>query len=69
MREPTPPPVVARAPKVARLPRPAPPAPVVAAPEQPLWLHDTLSLEDAPLPHLQGQDGRAVRPWTLGLRA
>ena len=37
------------------------------------WASERLSLEDplqlAPLPHVLGRGGRAVPPWTLGLRA
>ncbi len=37
------------------------------------WASKRLSLEDplqlAPLPHVLGRGGRAVPPWTLGLRA
>jgi hypothetical protein len=37
------------------------------AADQPLSLDDALEL--SPLPHPQRQEERAVRPWTLGLRA
>jgi hypothetical protein len=37
--------------------------------EQAVCLDERLSLEDSPLPYVQARDGRAVRPWTLGLRA
>ena len=37
------------------------------------WASERLSLEDplqlAPLPHVSGRGGRAVPPWTRGLRA
>jgi hypothetical protein len=40
--------------------------------EQPPWLDGRLSLEDSlqssPLPEVRGRGGRAVPPWTLGLR-
>jgi hypothetical protein len=69
-----------RASRVTRT-APPPPAPAVelARPAfatgppkdlgQSLRLDERLSMEDAPLPHVGAQDDRAVRPWTLGLRA
>jgi hypothetical protein len=77
VHEPTPPPIVSRSPRLQRQSPPAPAPvierarPVIAATpsDQPLWLDDRLSLEDAPLPHLRAHGDQAVRPWTLGLRA
>jgi hypothetical protein len=69
-----------RASRVTRT-APPPPAPAVevARPAvaadpakdlgQLLRLDERLSMEDAPLPHVRAQGDRAVRPWTLGLRA
>jgi hypothetical protein len=60
---------------------PRPPAPAIEPahsasatdgsryPEQTVFLDERLSLEDAPLPHVQAQGNRGVPPWTLGLRA
>ena len=31
-------------------------------------MDERLSLGDSPLPYLQGRGGRAIAPWTLGLR-
>jgi hypothetical protein len=75
VREPTPPAVMPRLPKVDRVPRIQRPAPAPAAaveparPEQPPRLDDLLSLEDAPLPYARAYGDQADRPWTLGLRA
>jgi hypothetical protein len=75
IREPTPPAVMPRLPKVDRAPRiqrptPAPAAAVEPArPEQPPCLDDLLSLEDAPLPYARAYGDQSDRPWTLGLRA
>jgi hypothetical protein len=67
--------------RVSRVVRTAPPPPAPAVeyarsafatavskePEQTLCLDDVLSLEDSPLPDVQGD--RAVPAWRLGLRA
>jgi hypothetical protein len=38
------------------------------APEASFCMDARLSLGDSPLPYLQGRDGRAIAPWTRGLR-
>jgi hypothetical protein len=85
VREPTPPPVLPRLPKRDRassITRTVLPPPPVVKPagtrfasaasadlEQAVCLDERLSLEDSPLPNARARDARAVRPWTLGLRA
>jgi hypothetical protein len=85
VREPAPPPVLPKLPKHDRpssITRTAPPPPPAVEPArtcfasaastdlaQAVCLDERLSLEDSPLPYARGRDGRAVRPWTLGLRA
>ena len=61
--------------------RPRPPAPAVDPGhsafatdpskdlEQTLGVHERLSLEDSPLPHIRAHGNRAVHRWTRGLRA
>jgi len=70
---------------IRRAPQPPTSRPKLTAPAAPAsrfptgrqepspWASERLSLEDplqlAPLPHVLGRGGRAVPPWTLGLRA
>jgi hypothetical protein len=75
-REPTP--AVPRPPRrdgaitrTAAAVEPARAVPAAAAPadrELLAWTSERLSLEEAHLPHVQALDGRAIPPWTLGLR-
>jgi hypothetical protein len=85
VREPAPPPVLPKLPKRERassITRTVLPVLPVVEPagtrftsaastdlEQAVCLDERLSLEESPLPYAQARDGRAVRPWTLGLRA
>jgi hypothetical protein len=85
VREPAPPPVLPKLPKRDRassITRTVLPVLPVVEPagtrlasaastdlEQAVCLDERLSLEDSPLPCVRARDGRAVRPWTLGLRA
>jgi hypothetical protein len=85
VREPPPPPALPRLPmreRASNTTRTVLSPPPVAEPagagfasaastdlEQAVCLDERLSLEDSPLPYVRARDGRAVRPWTLGLRA
>jgi hypothetical protein len=85
VREPAPPPVLPKLPKRDRasiITRTVLPVLPVVDPagtrfasaastdlEQAVCLDERLSLEDSPLPCVPARDGRALRPWTLGLRA
>jgi hypothetical protein len=73
LREPTPELVLPKPPRVSRKPRTAPPPIEVPRPandpEDAGWADARLSLEESPLPHVQAQGDRDVRPWTRGLRA
>ena len=74
-------PVRARPPKrdvvtsIMRSASPPPTSPVTPArsasaarPEASFCMDERLSLGDSPLPYVRGRDGRAIAPWTLGLR-
>jgi hypothetical protein len=53
----------------AASPQPASPARRSQSAEKPLWADERLlSLEDPPLPYVRGRGGRAIPPWTRGLR-
>ena len=73
MAEPAP--VTDRAPRRPRQ-APLPPEPAVELPspdraeprDDPFWVAEWLSLEEAQSPPRRTRDGRAVPPWTFGLR-
>jgi hypothetical protein len=85
VREPVPPPVLPKLPnrnRASSITRTVLSPPPVVEPagtrlasaastdlEQAVCLDERLSLEDSLLPYVRARDGRAVRPWTLGLRA
>lgn len=56
---------------IMRLAPPPPTSPVIAArpgSEASFGMDARLSLGDSPLPYVQGRGGRAIAPWTRGLR-
>ena len=81
VREPEPPPVLPKRRRASSITRTAPAPPPLAVEvarslivpiastgrEEVVCLDERLSLEDSPLPYV-GAHGRAVPPWTLGLR-